>query len=278
MIQRRLSPMSKLDEELEPSAPANGLASIASRLSRALADLHQRRVFRTAVSYTLAMWLVLQAADVVFELLDVPPFALKVVAGAGALGFPVAVVVGWLYQITPNGIVIDRPSRRAALVGSRSDWVVNSSLLVLSSAFALLVLLGVMAAGSNQAAPRIGIKVTANAQGADDAPSIAPGLEQELRHQLAQMTNLEPITPEHPSDVRDIVKLVLWVSVQTEAGRVQVRALLQSLAGDGSYPYVGSFELPMGPRSEIERRAAKRITAELRRVLRGAPGGTASSQ
>src|SRR5262249_10280355 len=174
-------------------------------------------------------------------------------------------------------IVIDRPSRRAALVGSRSDWVVNSSLLVLSSAFALLVLLGVMAAGSNQEAPRIAIKVTDNAQGADDATSIAPGLEQELRHQLAQMTNLEPITPEHPSDVRDIVKLVLWVSVQTEAGRVQVRALLQSLAGDGSYPYVGSFELPMGPSSAIERQAAKRIAAELRDALHGAAGPSRAS-
>src|SRR5262245_27118991 len=102
MLQGGLTPMSNLGEQLQVSAPANGFASFANRLSRALGDLHQRRVFRTAVAYTLAMWLVLQVADVVFPLLDLPPSALRVVASAAVLGFPVAVVVGWLYQITPN--------------------------------------------------------------------------------------------------------------------------------------------------------------------------------
>src|SRR5262245_24995573 len=269
MLQDGCHPMFNLAEQRQVSAPSNPFASSVSRFGRALADLHQRRVFRTAVAYTLAMWLVLQVADVVFDLLDLPRSALKVVAGAAVLGFPVAVGVGWLYQITPNGNLFDRPSRRAALARTRSDWIVNSSLLGLSSAFAFLMLLGVMFPEDREP-PRIAIKVTEIAQDSDRATSIAPGLEQELRHQLAQTTNLEPISSEHPSDVRDIVSLVLWVSVRVEDGEVQVRSLLQSLEGESSYPYVGAFDLPIGPRSDLERQAAQRIAAELRGFLFGA--------
>ncbi len=76
-----------------------------SSLNRVLGELRRRRVLRLAGVYILGAWLILQVADVLLEIVAAPEGSLRVIAIVLALGFPLAVVIAWIYDLTPSGLV-----------------------------------------------------------------------------------------------------------------------------------------------------------------------------
>ena len=54
-------------------------------------------------------WLLLQIADVIFPGLGIPEAAIRYVMIAVLVGFPIALVIGWMYELTPDGIVRTAP-------------------------------------------------------------------------------------------------------------------------------------------------------------------------
>jgi hypothetical protein len=78
-------------------------------------ELRRRNVVRVAIVYGVASWLILQLADVFGSLLDLPAWTGKLVILLLALGLPVALVMSWVYEITPEGI-----ARTSDVDGNRS--------------------------------------------------------------------------------------------------------------------------------------------------------------
>ena len=74
------------------------------------AELKRRNVVRVAVLYVIAAWVVLQVADVLFGMMKVPEWSGKLVLGLLALGFPIAMIFSWIYEITPEGLKTARGS------------------------------------------------------------------------------------------------------------------------------------------------------------------------
>ncbi|MEM1262886.1 MAG: tetratricopeptide repeat protein [Pseudomonadota bacterium] len=72
-------------------------------------ELRRRRTFRTAGLYVVGAWLVMQVADLFFPAWGLPDSALNVLLVTAVLGFPIALVFGWLFDITDNGIVRTAP-------------------------------------------------------------------------------------------------------------------------------------------------------------------------
>ena len=68
------------------------------------AELKRRNVFRVAILYGVSGWLVLQVGDVLFDLLGVPEWGLKLVFGILLLGLPFVLFFSWAYEMTPEGI------------------------------------------------------------------------------------------------------------------------------------------------------------------------------
>ena len=75
-----------------------------SKLGRWVAELRRRKVFRVAAAYLVVAWLLVQVAGTTFEPLGLPPWALKLVIVVVALGFPVACVLAWAFDVTPRGV------------------------------------------------------------------------------------------------------------------------------------------------------------------------------
>ncbi|MEE9141227.1 MAG: hypothetical protein V3U59_00800 [Gammaproteobacteria bacterium] len=73
-------------------------------LTRFLHELTKRRVLRVAVGYAVVGWLLVEVADVVFPALLLPDWSLRFVLVIVLLGFPFALVLAWLFDITPSGI------------------------------------------------------------------------------------------------------------------------------------------------------------------------------
>jgi TolB-like protein len=69
-----------------------------------IAELKRRKVIRVAVVYAATAFAVLQAADIMLPQMGVPPWGLSLVVSLVVLGFPIALVLGWALEVTPEGI------------------------------------------------------------------------------------------------------------------------------------------------------------------------------
>jgi hypothetical protein len=68
-------------------------------------QFRRRRVIGTVILYLICAFLVTEAALFVAPYLELPSWGLRAVFGAAVLGFPLAVVLAWTYDVTPRGIV-----------------------------------------------------------------------------------------------------------------------------------------------------------------------------
>ena len=69
-----------------------------------LAELRRRNVLRVAVLYAIVGWLVIQIADIVIPALGIPAWTLSFIIVLVVLGAPIALVLAWAYELTPEGI------------------------------------------------------------------------------------------------------------------------------------------------------------------------------
>lgn len=103
------------------------------RLSRLIAEARRRRVFRTAGLYIVAAWVLLQVADLAFESASLPDSLLRYIWFAAFTGFPIALIFGWYYEITADGIRKTLPEDSdavAALPMGVPDYVIISALAI----------------------------------------------------------------------------------------------------------------------------------------------------
>src|SRR5256885_7434821 len=68
------------------------------------AELKRRKVFRVALAYAVASWLLIQIATQVFPFFDIPSWAVRLIVVTLVLGFPVALLLSWIFDLTPSGI------------------------------------------------------------------------------------------------------------------------------------------------------------------------------
>ena len=71
------------------------------------AELKRRKVFKVGAAYLVVAWLVVQAASIGFPAFDAPPWALRIFILIALLGFPIAVVMAWVLDVTPEGVKLD---------------------------------------------------------------------------------------------------------------------------------------------------------------------------
>jgi adenylate cyclase len=68
------------------------------------AELKRRNVYKVAVAYAVVAWLLIQAASILLPTFEAPPWIMKVFVAVIILGFPIALVFSWAFEITPEGI------------------------------------------------------------------------------------------------------------------------------------------------------------------------------
>jgi adenylate cyclase len=71
------------------------------------AELKRRKVFKVGAAYLIVAWLAVQAASIGFPAFEAPPWALRVFILIALLGFPISVVMAWVFDVTPAGVKLD---------------------------------------------------------------------------------------------------------------------------------------------------------------------------
>src|SRR5439155_387442 len=67
-------------------------------------ELKRRNVYKIAIGYGVVAWLLLQAASILFPTFEAPPWTMKVFVAVTALGFPIALIIAWAFELTPEGL------------------------------------------------------------------------------------------------------------------------------------------------------------------------------
>ena len=86
-------------------------------------ELKRRNVYKVAVAYAVVGWLVIQVATQVFPFLEISPWAIRLVIFAIALGFPVAVIIAWAFELTPEGVKRTEVADAAQQHSRGSVWI-----------------------------------------------------------------------------------------------------------------------------------------------------------
>ena len=94
-ISRHIHPVA----QPQSSTPSRGAA-----LKQFLVELKRRKVYRVAVAYVVVAWVLIQVATQVLPFYEIPNWTVRLVITALVLGFPMAVILAWAYDITPSGI------------------------------------------------------------------------------------------------------------------------------------------------------------------------------
>src|SRR5438270_11870349 len=67
-------------------------------------EVKRRNVYKVAVAYAVVAWLVTQVATQVFPFLEIPNWVVRLVIALVVIGFPVALIIAWAFEATPEGI------------------------------------------------------------------------------------------------------------------------------------------------------------------------------
>lgn len=83
-------------------------------------ELKRRNVFKVTVIYVIVGWVLLQVADVLFSALNLPEWTVTLVAGLLIIGFPVALIFAWAFELTPDGLKKEKDVDRSLSVASQT--------------------------------------------------------------------------------------------------------------------------------------------------------------
>src|SRR5437867_5038123 len=100
------------------------------------AELKRRNVYKVAVAYAVVAWLLLQAASIFLPAFDAPPWVMKIFIIVIIFGFPVALILSWAFEITPEGIKLEseiEPSKSVTRLTGRKIVAVTIALAVVAA-------------------------------------------------------------------------------------------------------------------------------------------------
>jgi hypothetical protein len=130
---------------LPAPTPANGETQLESDDKQSgdgfFVELKRRNVFRVGIVYSVVAWVLLQMGEIVFDFLEVPNWAGKLLIAFLALGLPMALILAWAFELTPEGIRrekdVDRSKTTARRASRRFDFIVIAILAIAVVYFAL---------------------------------------------------------------------------------------------------------------------------------------------
>ena len=166
------------------------------RSTALLQRLRERGVIRVAASYAVIAWLLLQIADVTFEPLGVPRWVMITLITAAVLGFPVAIMLAWHFELGDRGLERDTAADAAArpvVHGLRRYADVAIIGVLLATVAALLVRQSDLAKPPPPDRPTIAVLPFANLSGDPAQEYFSDGLAQELLDRLGRVPGLAVI-------------------------------------------------------------------------------------
>jgi TolB-like protein len=251
-------------------------------------ELKRRNVYKVAVAYAIVGWLLVQIATQVFPFLEIPNWVVRLVIVLVAIGFPVALVIAWAFELTPEGIkrTEDVDPAASARQPRKHVWIL---VVIVGAALSIGVFfVGRYTVGNKTATgladelPTKSIAVLPFESLSEDKSSayFAEGVQDEILTRLAKVADLKVISrtstqrfKSAPSDLRDIAKQlgvanILEGSVQKANDQVRVNVQLINALTD-AHLWAEIYDRKLTDIFSVESDIAKTIADTLQAKLTG---------
>src|SRR5215472_1029761 len=87
-------------------------------------ELKRRNVYKVAIAYAVAGWLLIQIATQTFPFFEIPNWGVRLVVLIIAIGFPIALIIAWAFELTPEGLKRTEVADSGPVQPSRSKaWI-----------------------------------------------------------------------------------------------------------------------------------------------------------
>ena len=249
------------------------------------AELKRRNVYKVAIAYIVGGWALSQGIAQVFPVFDIPNWAIRMIVLLIVLGFPVAIVFAWFFEITPEGVkrteVAD--AMPSATRGKKHVWiyvVVIGGLLSIGLFFLGRYTGRNTATVSELPAKSIAVLPFDNLSRDPDNAYFAEGVQDEILTRLAKVADLKVISrtstqkyKSAPDNLREIARQlgvanILEGSVQRAADQVRVNVQLINATTD-AHLWAESYDRALTDIFTVESEIAKTISDTLRAKLTG---------
>jgi TolB-like protein/Tfp pilus assembly protein PilF len=258
-------------------------------------ELKRRKVYRVAVAYAIVAWLLVQAASILFPTFEAPAWVMKVFVTAVILGFPVALVLAWAFELTPEGIrrSDETPQTESARSKRGEKWtaIIITAAVLAAGLLAFQFLRTPKATTTNalpkQAAPAvptvaadksIAVLPFENLSSDKENAFFAQGVQDEIITTLSRISGLRVISrtstarynsaPENLPEIAQQLRVsnVLEGSVQKAADRVHINVQLIQADND-AHLWAQSYNRQLTDIFSVEAEVAKSIADSLQTTL-----------
>ena len=264
------------------------------------AELKRRNVYKVAVAYVVAAWLLIQVATQVFPFFEVPNWAVRLVVLLLILGFPIALILSWAFEITPEGIKREEdvaPNESITPRTGRKLIGITIALAVMATGlFAYRIWPARAGANTVPAAPpapaasvapvvaipekSIAVLPFDNLSRDPDNAYFSEGIQDEILTRLAKIADLKVISrtstqrfKSSPEDLHQIaqqlgVAHILEGSVQKSNDQVRVNVQLIKAATD-AHLWAETYDRKLTDIFAVESEIAKTVAERLQAKLTG---------
>src|SRR5438093_8396048 len=249
------------------------------------AELKRRNVYKVAISYAVVAWLLMQVASQIFPFFEIPNWAMKVFVAVIALGFPVALILAWAFELTPEGIKRTETAEAEHLPGlfRKRAWiyvVIVAGALVIALFFFGRHPTSKPSEAMGLPAKSIAVLPFDNLSRDPDNAYFADGIQDEILARLSKIADLKVISrtstqkyKSAPNDLREIaqrlgVANILEGSVQKVNDQVRVTVQLINALND-SHLWAETYDRKLIDVFAAESDIAQKIAASLEAKLTG---------
>jgi TolB-like protein/Flp pilus assembly protein TadD len=250
------------------------------------AELKRRNVYKVAVAYAVVAWLTIQAASIFLPAFNAPQWAMQVVILILVVGFPIALVFSWAFEITSEGIKLEseiEPNKSIARRTGRKIVAVTIVLAVIAAGLFVFQLIGARSTSPSAAAisnKSIAVLPFDNLSGDPQNAYFSEGVQDEILTRLAKIGELKVISrtstqrfKSAPNDLRQIaqqlgVANILEGSVQKTTDQVRVNVQLINALND-AHLWAETYDRKLTDIFAVESEIAKTVAENLQAKLNG---------
>jgi TolB-like protein/Tfp pilus assembly protein PilF len=251
-------------------------------------ELKRRNVYKVAIAYCVVAWLLIQVATQVFPFFEIPNWTVRLVVLLAVIGFPIALIIAWAFELTPQGL--KRTEVADALPARSSPQRTWIYVAITAGVFAIgLFFFGrfmawnvVMQRSMTSELPAKSIAVLPFANLSEEKSNayFAEGIQDEILTRLAKIADLKVISrtstqryKSSPDDLPEIARQlgvahIVEGSVQKSGDTVRVNVQLIKAAND-SHLWANTFDRKLTDIFSVESEIAKAIADQLQAKLTG---------
>jgi len=253
-------------------------------MTKLLSELMRRKVFRVTAAYAIVAWLIAQIADLGLESFGAPDWVMKTLLLLLIVGLPIAVVLAWAFEMTPEGVRRETDIADAGPVTHKSGRILDFIIIAcLAIALAYFVYESREDAGVGSRIvidKSIAVLPFINIGGSTEDDYLSDGLAETLLHLLAQIEEIQVAARTSAfkfkntnEDIRVIgeqlgVATVLEGSIQRSGDKIRITAQLINV-DDGFHLWSANFDRTINDIFAVQDEIAKSVVAALQVTLLG---------